>query len=152
MSWCSICVKARAREDKHYTAVCAERESGVAKVALDYAQVEDTVPTDGEAEGKDATTAEQEARATAAKAGKETHKRRLLVGRDRWTKAACSFLVQCKGTGDPSIVDKVFELDRRAGVQESSPENGRRASTGGRARGRRKGTHARDHVQESSRL
>ena len=24
-SWCAICVKARAREDKHYTAVCAER-------------------------------------------------------------------------------------------------------------------------------
>jgi hypothetical protein len=29
------------------------------------------------------------------------------VGRDRWTKAVCSFLVQCKGTGDPTIVDKV---------------------------------------------
>ena len=26
---------------------------------------------------------------------------------DRWTKAACSFLFQCKGTGDPTIVDKV---------------------------------------------
>ena len=29
------------------------------------------------------------------------------MGRDRWTKAACSFLVQCKGTGDPTIVGTV---------------------------------------------
>ena len=28
------------------------------------------------------------------------------MGRDRWTKAIFSFLVQCKGTGDGSIVAK----------------------------------------------
>ena len=42
--WCSICVQARAREDKHYTAVCAERDSGIAGVAMDYIQIEDAVP------------------------------------------------------------------------------------------------------------
>ena len=29
------------------------------------------------------------------------------MGRDRWTKAVCSFLVQCKGAGDCTMVDKV---------------------------------------------
>ena len=85
----------------------AEREIGLPEVALDYAQVEDTVPTDGKVEDQDGTAAEQEARAPAAKADKGTYKRMLLVGRDRWTKAACSFLVQCKGTGDPTIVENV---------------------------------------------
>ena len=33
--WCSVCVQARAREDRHYTAVCAERGSGIAEVAMD---------------------------------------------------------------------------------------------------------------------
>ena len=42
--WCSVCVQARASEDKHYTAVGAERESGVAEIAMDYTQIEDTVP------------------------------------------------------------------------------------------------------------
>ena len=74
---------------------------------MDHAQVEDTVPTDDGVEDKDGTAAEQEARAPAAKTDKQTHKRRMLAGRERWTKAACSFLVQCKGTGDPTIVDKI---------------------------------------------
>ena len=103
--WCSICVQARAREDKHYTAVCAERESGIAEVAMDYIQVEDTVPAHAEREATEADktveqteAAEKEARAPAAsKACTETHKKRLLVGRDRWTKAVFSFLVQVKG-------------------------------------------------------
>ena len=99
-------MQARAREDKHYTAVCAERESGMAEVAIEYTQVEDTVSAlveDDEPAAADNTVeqteaAEKEARAPAAsKAGTETHKKRLLVGRDRWTKAVSLFLVQCKG-------------------------------------------------------
>ena len=79
----------------------------MAEVALDYAQIKDTVPLLVAAENEDCIAAEQEARAPAAKTGTETHKKRLLVGRDRLTKAVCSFLVQCKGTGDCTIVDKV---------------------------------------------
>ena len=33
--WCAVCVQARAREDKHYAAVRAERESGSAELAMD---------------------------------------------------------------------------------------------------------------------
>ena len=95
-------MQARAREDKHCTAVRAERESGFAEVAMDCIQVEDTVPAHAEDEAAEADeTAEQ------TKTGTETHKKRLLVGRDRWTKAVFSFLVQCKGNGDDTIVDKV---------------------------------------------
>ena len=116
------------------------------EVALDYAQVEDTVPTDGEVEDKDRTAAEQEARAPAAKADTETHKRRLFVARDRWTKAACSFLVQCKGTGDPTIVDKVARWIDALGYRKVVLKTEGEPALVGRS----KSTHARDNVQESS--
>ena len=76
--WCSVCVQARAREDKHCTAVCAERMSGIAEVAMDYIQIEDTIPAHAEDEAAEVDeTAEQ------TKTGTETHKKRVLVGRDR---------------------------------------------------------------------
>ena len=79
--WCSVCVQARAREDKHCTAVCAERMSGIAEVAMDYIQIEDTIPAHAEDEAAEVDeTAEQ------TKTGTETHKKRVLVGRDRYTK------------------------------------------------------------------
>ena len=106
---------ASARRQALHRCVCAERESGIAEVAMDYIQVEDTVPAHAEREATEADktvekteAAEKEARAGAAsKVGTETHKKRVLVGRDRWTKAVLSFLVQCKGIGDSTIVDKV---------------------------------------------
>ena len=96
--WCSVCVQARARKYKHYTAVGAERESGIAEIAMEHTQIEDTVPVlvaTGEADVEVAAgaNAEQEARAPAEGPGTETHKKRCLVGRDRWTKAIFSFLV-----------------------------------------------------------
>ena len=119
-SWCTTCVKARGREDKHYTAVSAERESGLAEIALDYAQIEDTVPLPDADEERDEEdiAAEQEASAPAAKLKKNVHKKRLLVGRDRWTKAVCSFLVQCKGTGDSTIVNKVVQWINALGYRK----------------------------------
>ena len=38
-----MCVQARAREDKHYKAVNAERELELPMASLDYGQFEDTV-------------------------------------------------------------------------------------------------------------
>ena len=85
-----------------------------------------TQEADAEAQDGDGTAAEQEARAPAAKDGAKTYKRRLLVGRDLWTKAACSFLVQCKGIGDATIVDKVARwmdaLDYRQIVPKTDGE------------------------------
>ena len=76
---------------QHNTAVCAERESGIVEVAMDYIQIEIAVPASAEDNAAEADeTAEQ------TKTGTETHKKRVLVGRDRCTKAVFSLLVQCK--------------------------------------------------------
>ena len=40
---------------------------------------------------------------------KRTHKKRLLIGRDRWSKAVMAHLVKCKGLGDEKIVGKVIK-------------------------------------------
>ena len=90
--WCSVCVKARAREDKHYAEVAREREQGLAKVEMDYAQIEDTTADKDESETSGAAM---------------IHKKRLLIGRDRWTKSVFTFLVKCKGRGDDKIVNKI---------------------------------------------
>ena len=109
--WCSICVQARAREDKHYTAACAARESGIAEVAMDYIQVEDTVPALGEEDEstEPAETDEIEKQLTHSaalvealeepaqgaektKAGTETHKKRVLV-RPRPLDKSCVFVL-----------------------------------------------------------
>ena len=90
--WCSVCVKTRAREDKHYAEVAREREQGLAKVEMDYAQIEDTTVEKDESEAPRAAV---------------IHKKRLLVGRDRWTKSVFTFLVKCKGRGGEKIVNKI---------------------------------------------
>ena len=66
----------------------AERESRIAEAAMDYIHIADTVPAHAEDEAAEADeTAEQ------TKTGTETYKKKLLVGRDRWTKAVLSFVV-----------------------------------------------------------
>ena len=90
-SWCSVCVRARGKEDKHFKQAKQERELGLPKVSMDYAQIEDKVEVEiEESEETDAV-----------------HKKRLLIGRDRWTKSTFSHLVKCKGLGDQTIVQKV---------------------------------------------
>ena len=86
-SWCAVCVQARAREDKHYKAVNAERELGLPRVSLDYGQLEDTVECEAGV--------------------KVTHKRRFVVGRDRWSRFTFAHLVKRKGLGDDTVVKKL---------------------------------------------
>ena len=81
--WCPICVKARGREDQHYERTKEQRSRGVPKMAMDYAE-----------------TGEMEDRSDA---------RKLLIGRDRWTKYTFGHLVRCKGLGDERIVKKVCQ-------------------------------------------
>jgi hypothetical protein len=69
--WCKTCVEARAKEDAHYKKTKDELNTALPMVGMDYAEV-------GEKEGV----------------------RKLLVGRDQWTKSVFSHLVQCKGLGD----------------------------------------------------
>ena len=80
MPWCSICVQARAREDKHYTAVCAERDSGIAEVAMDYIQVEDTVPAHAE---REATEVGETVEQTEAAEKEAPQQAKLAPGRTR---------------------------------------------------------------------
>ncbi len=80
-SWCPVCVQARAREDKHYKETSEERELDLPRVSMDYAHA------DG--------------------AKEDVHKKRLLIGRDRWTSSTFVYLVKCKGLGDEGIVKKV---------------------------------------------
>ena len=71
-------------------------------MAMDYIQIEDAVP----ASAKD-KAAEADETAEQTGSGTETHKNMLLVGRDRWTTAVLLFVLQSKGIGDGTIVDKV---------------------------------------------
>ena len=89
-SWCSVCKRARGREDKHLRQTKEERALGLPKVSMDYAQIEDVV-TEEQPESEEQVT----------------HKRRLMVGRDRWTGYTFNHLVECKGLGDHNIVKKV---------------------------------------------
>ena len=98
--WCAICIKARGREDKHYSQTKQEMEMGLPRVDLDYAQVEDVVPS---------TLPEQP---------EEPHKKRLLIGRDRWTKSVQAHLVRCKGLDDPTIVKRVTEAVDELGYRK----------------------------------
>ena len=58
--WCPVCVSARAREDPHYQQTKEEKKDGIPTISMDYATV-------GERDDKEDL-------------------RKLLVGRDRWTK------------------------------------------------------------------
>ena len=73
--WCAVCVSARGREDKHYTQTSKEMELGLPMIVLDYAQVEDT--TKAQTHEVNAPRGEE--------APSKPHKRRLMIGRDRWT-------------------------------------------------------------------
>ena len=97
-SWCAVCVQARAREDKHYKAVNAERELGLPRVSLDYGQLEDTV--EGEA------------------GVKVTYKKRFVVGRDRWSRFTFAHLVKCKGLGDDTVVKKLTKSVDKLGYRK----------------------------------
>ena len=79
--WCPICVKAKGREDAHYKQTKEQKEKGLPRMAMDYAE-------------------------TGEKADK-SDERKLLCGRERWTKWTFCHLVTCKGLGDDRIVGKV---------------------------------------------
>ena len=79
--WCPICVKAKGREDAHYKQTKEQKEKGLPRMAMDYAE-------------------------TGEKADK-SDERKLLCGRERWTKWTFCHLVTCKGLGDNRIVGKV---------------------------------------------
>ncbi len=79
--WCPICVKAKAHEDPHYKHVEDEMKAGIPEIAIDYASIM------ARADGKD--------------------RRRILVGKDRWTKAVFCHTVKCKGMEDPHIVQNI---------------------------------------------
>ena len=79
--WCPVCVAARGREDAHYATTKQEMKEGLAKICIDYAEI-------GDGEDKSNT-------------------RRLLVGRDKWTKHTFVHLVEVKGLGDQRIVSKI---------------------------------------------
>ena len=77
--WCPVCIKSRGKEDPHYADTKKEREEkGLPRISIDYAEV-------GNGEDREDT-------------------RKLLVGRDRWTKTTFCHLVQCKGLGDTRII------------------------------------------------
>ena len=79
--WCPICVKARGREDAHYKQTKEQKEKGLPRMAMDYAETGEKLDkSDG---------------------------RKLLCGRERWTRWTFCHLVTCKGLGDSRIVGKV---------------------------------------------
>ena len=81
-SWCPICVKARGREDKHQAGRRKNDGSELPNISMDYAEV-----------------GEKDQRAV----------RKLLIGRDRHTKFTFCHLVECKGTSDKHVVEKVLK-------------------------------------------
>ena len=88
--WCPVCVKSRGKEDPHYADTKKEKEEkGLPRISIDYAEV-------GNGEDREDT-------------------RKLLVGRDRWTKTTFCHLVQCKGLGDTRISAKVRKSIDRTG-------------------------------------
>ena len=68
--WCPICVKARGREDAHYKQTKKQKEEGLPRMEMDYAE-------------------------TGEKADR-SDERKLLCGRERWTKWTFCHLVKCK--------------------------------------------------------
>ena len=112
--WCAVCMSARGREDKHYTQTSIEMELGLPMVVLDYAQIEDAdedVMAEADNMAEDPTKV-QTHEADAPKDGNtlsKPRKRRLMIGRDRWTKQVMAHLVKCKGLGDETIVKRVTQ-------------------------------------------
>ena len=85
-NWCPICVEGRGREDPHYEQTKIDRERGHATVCMDYAEL-------GGAKNQQ----------------DRSDVRKILVGRDRWTKMIFGHLVKRKGVGDDLIVKKVLK-------------------------------------------
>ena len=104
-SWCAICMSSRGREDKHYTQTIKEMELGLPIIALDYAQIEDVEVSADSA--KMVNQAEKKEQSEEVPTRAKPRKRRLLIGRDRWTKQVMAHLVRCKGLGDETIVKRV---------------------------------------------
>ena len=90
--WCSVCKEARGREDRHFEQNKAEKEHGWPKISMDYAEL-------GSAEIDE---------------GREGV-RKILVGRDKWSRFTFAHLVKCKGLGDERIVDKVMQSIKDTG-------------------------------------
>ena len=72
--WCPVCVKAKGREDPHYEKTAKERNDGLPKMCIDYAET-------GENEDM-------------------SDSREMIVGKEKWTQWICAHLVKCKGLGD----------------------------------------------------
>ena len=81
--WCPVCVKARCKEDGHYSKVKKEKTGGMTTVSMDYATIGDRED--------------------------DVDARKIVVGKDRWTKSVFCHLVKCKGLGDGKIVDKIVK-------------------------------------------
>ena len=112
-SWCPVCVQARAREDGHYTRTKEEREVGLPCVAIDYAETGDIRQESKEADVRDTEECDD-----LEKDKIVVVKRRLLVGRDKWTGHTFAHLVQCKGLEDPNIVRKVHNSIEELGYRK----------------------------------
>ena len=85
-------------------------ELGLPMVVLDYAQIEDAV--DGADSARKVGQAEPTQTAEKPEempARPKLRKRRLLIGRDKWTKQVMAHLVRCKGLGDETIVKRVTQ-------------------------------------------
>ena len=89
-------MKARGREDPHYKKTIDQKLKGMPKVAMDYAE------TGERADGSDM--------------------RKILVGRERWTKYTFGHLVGCKGIGDERIVGKIAKSMGETGFTQDDVE------------------------------
>ena len=79
---------------------------GLPRVDLDYAQIEDV----------EQSPPRERPEKTPKKA--VPHKKRLLIGRDRWTKSVQAHLVKCKGLDDPTIVQRVTKAIDELGYRK----------------------------------
>ena len=111
-SWCPVCVQARAREDGHYARTREEREVGLPCIAMDYAETGDLrEKSEDDAKSKEEDLLENKDEA-------DVYKRKLLVGRDKWSSHTFVHLVKCKGTEDPHVVKKVRDSIEELGYRK----------------------------------
>ena len=85
-------MKARGKEDPHLSSKGSrgsKDNKGIPRVSMDYAEI--------------------------GEAGTEGAARKLLIGRDRYSKSCFCHLVKCKGLGDDWIVDKILESIKEIG-------------------------------------
>ena len=132
-AWCPVCVQSKAREDPHYKLTAEERQLGLPEVAMDYAEVKeytspnnadtgplqledgdngeetkDNVEDNGEEAKEDVEDDEDEDESNNKDDKKRRcHERKLIIGRDKWTKTTFAHIVKCKGLGDERVARKV---------------------------------------------